>query len=206
MLDHALTMYQVSVESLRNSDTGEMKQDVYSLDQRINSYERDVRKKVTTHLSITGSTDLVSGLVLLSVIVDIERIGDYSKNICDLAREHPKRLRAGSLERDLTQVETIVGILFYQMVDAFKASDEKLALQVMKEYKRDVSGVCDQITHRIVSGEIIDLNVSDGASVAMYGRYLKRIAAHSRNIITSVVNPFHRIHYEPKTDSNLEPS
>jgi len=30
----------------------------------------------------------------------------------------------------------------------------------------------------------------------MYSRYLKRIAAHSRNLISSVVNPFERIGYK----------
>jgi len=34
--------------------------------------------------------------------------------------------------------------------------------------------------------------------VSLYARFLKRIASHSRNIVTSVVNPFHRIGYREK--------
>jgi hypothetical protein len=40
-------------------------------------------------------------------------------------------------------------------------------------------------------------------AVALYTRSLKRIYGHLRNIVTSVVNPFHRIgfkHKEKKTD------
>ena len=44
-------------------------------------------------------------------------------------------------------------------------------------------------------GKINDIDVGTASSVALYSRYLKRIAAHSRNLISSVVNPFERIGY-----------
>ncbi|MCB7130307.1 MAG: PhoU domain-containing protein, partial [Candidatus Brocadiales bacterium] len=81
MLEMDLAMYEASVESLRRSDISEIAIDIYKMDKQINAYERDVRKKVMTHLAVTGSADLVSGLVLVSVVIDIERIGDYTKNI-----------------------------------------------------------------------------------------------------------------------------
>ncbi|GAG00798.1 unnamed protein product [marine sediment metagenome] len=148
-----------------------------------------------THLAVTGSADLVSGLVLVSVVIDIERIGDYTKNIFDLARNHPARLTAGSAEEELRRIEATVTQQFRDMITAFKTSDEKQARKIMAEYKEEVSAACDNITHGVVNGEIQDLGTSEGTAVALYARYLKRIAAHSRNIITSVVNPFDRIGY-----------
>ncbi len=198
MLDMDLTMYEASVESLRRSDTSEIGIDIYKMDKQINAYEREVRKKVMTHLAVTGSADLVSGLVLVSVVIDIERIGDYTKNIFDLARNHPPRLVAGSVEEELSRIETNVTREFRDMITAFKQSDEELARKVMAEYKEEVSAACDNITHGIVNGEIRDLGTCEGATVALYARYLKRIAAHSRNVITSVVNPFDRISYPYK--------
>ncbi|MFB0516161.1 MAG: PhoU domain-containing protein, partial [Candidatus Neomarinimicrobiota bacterium] len=147
------------------------------------------------HLAVTGSADLVSGLVLVSVVIDIERIGDYTKNIFDLARNHTARLTAGSAEAKLSRIETIVTREFKDMITAFKNSDGNLARKIMAEYKEEVSAACDSITHGVVSGEIKDLDACNGAAVALYARYLKRIAAHSRNIITSVVNPFDSIGY-----------
>ncbi len=198
MLDMDLAMYEASVESLRRSDTTEIAIDIYKMDKQINAYERDVRKKVMTHLAVTGSADLVSGLVLVSVVIDIERIGDYTKNIFDLARNHPKRLTAGSAEEELCRTEATVTRRFSDMITAFKNSDEKMARIIMDEYKGEVSVACDNITHGVVNGKIRDLATSEGAAVALYARYLKRIAAHSRNIITSVVNPFDRIGYPYK--------
>ena len=65
------------------------------------AFERDVRRKVMTHLSLGNTSDLTAGLVLISIVIDIERIGDYSKNIHDLATVHPDKLHGGSLEDDV---------------------------------------------------------------------------------------------------------
>ena len=196
MLAIDLQMYEASIKSLRHSDTGEIDVDIYKLDQEINAYERDVRKKVMTHLAVTGARDLAPGLVLTSVVVDIERIGDYTKNICDLAQNHPKRLEARGLEKDLQAIEASVTSLFRDMIAAFKSSDEAEAKRIMAEYKEEISSQSDEITQKIVRGEISDLEPGDATAVALYARYLKRIAAHSRNIITSVVNPFDRLGYQ----------
>lgn len=198
MLDLDLQMFRASVETLRRSDTSEVDIDIYAMDKRINAYERDVRRKVLTHLAVSGPTDLSSGLILVSVVIDIERIGDYAKNIFDLARAHPARLTAGELEPEVSDIEARVERLFAEMVEAFKSSNEEKARTIMIDYKGSLSASCEDIVKRIVSGQVSDLGPSEAASVALYVRYLKRIGAHSRNIMTSVVNPFHRIGYKEK--------
>jgi phosphate uptake regulator len=200
MLDLDWTMYEKSLESLRSSDKGEIALDVAATDKRINAYERDVRKKVMTHLTVSGAADLPAGLVLVTVVIDIERIGDYTKNIYDLARSHPLRLQAGSLEGRLQEVEGAVTRVFKDMIQAFKGKDEEMARRIMTEYKEDLSASCEGITLDIVSGQASDLSGPDAATVALYARYLKRIAAHSRNVMTSLVNPFHRIGYREKPE------
>ena len=62
-------------------------------------------------------------------------------------------------------------------------------------YKENISSQCDAITNKIISGKINDIEVGRATTVALYARYLKRIAAHSRNLISSIVNPFERIGY-----------
>ena len=200
MLDLDWTMYEASVKSLRHSDTGDIALDVSATDKRINAYERDVRKKVMTHLAVAGTADLPSGLVLVTVVIDIERIGDYTKNIYELARSHPKRLQAGSLESRLQEVEAGVTTVFKDMIPAFKTHDADMARQIMTGYKDGLSAACESITMDVVSGKVTDLAGAEAATVALYARYLKRIAAHSRNIVTSIVNPFHRIGYREKKD------
>lgn len=200
MLDMDWAMYEASVQSLRHSDSAEVKMDIHASDKQINAYERDVRKKVMTHLAVSGGADLSAGLILVSVVIDIERIGDYTKNIYDLACNHPQRLTAGSLEPRLQEAEKGVTNLFRDMIGVFKAQDLEQARRLMASYKEELSGACEAITMEVVAGKAPDLSGADAAAVALYARYLKRIAGHSRNITTSVVNPFHRIGYKEKQE------
>ena len=116
MLDIDLTMFKASIKSLRKSDSADIDIDIFKMDKKINEFERDVRRKVMTHLAIGGKEDIGSGLVLVSVVIDIERIGDYTKNIYDLAVNHPKKLNGGSVEDRLTKIEKISFNLFEESI------------------------------------------------------------------------------------------
>ena len=195
MLDIDLTMFKASIKSLRKSDSAEIDIDIYKMDKKINEFERDVRRKIMTHLAVGGKEDIGSGLVLVSVVIDIERIGDYTKNIHDLAVNHPKKLNGGSLENRLAEIEKISFNLFEQSTHAFKNQNIKKASSLMGDYKKHISKQSDTITNEIIMGKIVDLDSGSASAVGLYARYLKRIAAHSRNLISSVVNPFERIGY-----------
>ncbi|MCC5790489.1 MAG: hypothetical protein JJT75_12710 [Opitutales bacterium] len=198
MLRLDLEMYQASVHSLREHEQGGFDIDVLQKDKEINRFEREVRQKVLTHLTVSGASDLQSGLVLVSIIIDIERIGDYAKNIYDLAEYHTARLDAGSLEERLGTVEKKTTEIFSSTVKAFQDHDVDLAREVMHWYKDSLSKECEEIIRHIIEGKAPDLNAPTATAVSLYARYLKRIGGHSRNIVTSVVNPFHRIGYKEK--------
>jgi phosphate transport system protein len=197
MLELDWQMFQASVESLRRSDSNQVTIDIRDMDKRVNKYERDVRRKVITHLSVIGD-DVSAGLVVVSVVVDIERIGDYTKNIYELAEKHPNRLGGGSVEDRLASVEKRTGDLFQRTAKAFMDGNESEARKVMTEYKEELSSDCESIITDIVSGKVTDLSSGNAAAVALYARYLKRIGSHLRTIVTSVVNPFPRIGYKEK--------
>ena len=165
------------------------------MDKKINEFERDVRRKIMTHLAVGGKEDIGSGLVLVSVVIDIERIGDYTKNIHDLAVHHPKKLNGGSLEDRLAEIEKISFNLFAESIQVFKNQDIEKASGLMGDYKEYISSQSDAITNEIIIGKIVDLKAGTASAVGLYARYLKRIAAHSRNLISSIVNPFERIGY-----------
>ena len=197
MLELCNSMVGASVESLRQREDAQIDLDLYAMDKKLNSFERDVRRKVMTHLSLGHSEDLSAGLGVVSIVIDIERIGDYTKNILDLARAHPGKLHGGPLENDVKEIETEVLSHFSRTVKAFKDGDEVAASALMKEYKTDISGRCSKIEDQLVSGKV-ELKASDAVAVALYLRFLKRISAHARNLISSLVNPFHRIGYKEK--------
>ena len=203
MLDVDREMFVESIKSLRKQDNSELKIDIRKKDLMINEYEREVRKKVLTHLSISGKADITPGLVLTSIIIDIERIGDYTKNIVELSLNHPTRLEGSIFEEELVKIEEILINIFDQLIDAFKNSKIQIAREIMKN-SSEITRKCDKWVSMLIKGEGTPQVPTDAICLALYIRYLKRICAHLRNIATSIVNPFHRIGYREKSKSNLK--
>ena len=197
MLRDDFLMFEESVKSLRHSDTGEIQIDIYAADKKINKYEREVRRKVLTHLAMAQPGDVSLGLVLISVVIDVERIGDYTKNIAELAKAHPKRLHAFKYEEKLVEAEKNIDEKFKNVTEAYSKSNEAMAAELMRQHK-DISNWCDSVITELITNPPPDIMVGHAVVLAMYVRYLKRISAHLSNIVSSVVNPFPRIGYRYK--------
>ena len=92
MLHLSYEMFNDAVEALRSGEKNKVLKSIKLRDEKINDYHREIRKKVVTYYSVSKDvTNIDSGLVLINTVVDIERIGDYSKNILDLAKNYPKK-------------------------------------------------------------------------------------------------------------------
>lgn len=189
MLKSTEQMFTESVKSLRESDSGEMGMDVYEKDQMVNKYEREVRRKVLKHLVITGGKNIIPGLILTTIVIDIERIGDYTKNIKDLAVAHPKKLKCGIFEEDIRKIEKGVAQLFKRANPALRTSDKATASSLMADNWWMLKK-CDEILDDLIKEKDTSLGSGAAASTAMYARFLKRITAHLINMLSSVVNPF----------------
>ena len=151
-----------------------------------------------THCTVAGPSELPGGMVLVSIVIDIERIGDYCKNILDLASAHPQRLSVPAYEKELVEVESNIKFWFAEAVRILREQDEDQAREVMQTYRERVSEICEGIVQDMVRGKINDMTPGDAAALVLYARFLKRISAHLKNILSSVVNPFHRIGYKEK--------
>ena len=197
MLDITQAMFVEAKESLRQREDSEIDLKVKETDKEVNSYEREVRRMVFNHLAVTGAVNLPSGFTLISIIIDIERIGDYAKNMVELALDHPGKLYGGELEGDIARIEESLVDNFTQTKKCFEEGDGSFALELLKKYAW-VNEKCDDIVVDLVKEKDKNINSGDAAALALYTRWLKRINSHLRNITTSVVNPFDRIGFEPK--------
>jgi phosphate uptake regulator len=192
MLGEDREMFEEAIRSLRARDDARLEVDIYAKDQMINAYEREVRRKVYTHLTVAGDKDLHEGLVLASVVHDIERIGDYTKNIVELALHHPKRFHCGEFEDDVKRIETAAKTMFGLLLAALPLSDQAKAREVMSEHWW-ISRKVDDIMNSLLEQDNPSLPGREAVTAVLYVRYLKRISAHLMNIASSVVNPFDRI-------------
>jgi phosphate uptake regulator len=139
---------------------------------------------------------MANGMILINMVIDIERIGDYCKNILDLAINHPNQIVAEDISDDLALIENEVKIRFDKTIEAIHTQDADIARSLMEGYREQMTGKSDDIVNNILKGNTDFGSASKTVAVALYARYLKRIGAHLKNITTTIVNPFDSIGYK----------
>ena len=199
MLTLSHVMFTDAIGALRSGEKNKVIKSIKQRDTDINKYQRDIRKKVVTYYSISKDvTNLDSGLVLINMVVDIERIGDYTKNILDLAKHHPKKFVSEKISDDLRIIEKAVIERFGNTIKAVEEMDEEVAKELIKSYRSDLGKLSDSLVASSISGKLQIGVEHKASSMVLYARYLKRIGAHLKNITSVVVNPFESIGYNTK--------
>lgn len=197
MLTLSHNMFIDSVNALRSGEKNKVIKGIKQRDSDINDYHRDIRKKVVTYYSISKDvTNIDSGLILINMVVDIERVGDYTKNILDLAKHHPEKLISENISDNLRVIEKAVIQRFGNTVKAIEEMDEKIAGELIKSYRNDLGKLSDNIVSSSISGNLHIGEEYKASSMVLYARYLKRIGAHLKNITSVVVNPFESVGYK----------
>ncbi len=190
-------IFTQAIKYLREGENQDIIKALKKRDVEINIFQRDVRRKVVTHYAISQDIDdLPNGLVLLNMVVDVERLGDYTKNILDLALNHPNIIKSEEFSEDLYHVEQEVISRFSKTIEAIHTQDADVARSMMVSYKETLTSISDDIVNGCISGEITLGDESKTVSLALYARYLKRIGAHLKNITTVLVNPFDAVGYK----------
>lgn len=197
MLNLSHEIFQQALIYLRNGENIDTLKALKKRDKEINEYQRDVRRKVLTHYAVNQDTsDMADGLILINMVVDIERIGDYCKNILDLAINHDQSIKSSEISEDLAMIEEEAKSRFEKTIQAIQAQDVEIAQSLMEGYKEQMTGKADEIVNGILKDELHFGSEARTASIALYARYLKRIGAHLKNITTTLVNPFDAIGYK----------
>lgn len=192
MLANVQRMVEAAVQTLRHSESTELSIDVAAMDAAVNLYEESVRRKVFTHLSLMGNDHIYPALVLVSIIIDVERIGDYAKNIVVLAGRHPDRLSIPRHDPELARIEqALIDHVMPEGRRNFEQGLEQEAAQLIRDF-RWIGRSCEQITEDLTT-QPIPGNSQTPVCMALYARYLKRITSHWLNVQTAIANPFDRI-------------
>jgi len=168
-------------------------EDIYAIDRRMNRLEVTVRRKIVEHLAVNPTQDVIAALFLAAVVGDLERIGDYCKNLVELARHYPEKLEGPYIDR-VREIKQRVSGAYEATIKAFHEGDEGLARQVM-ETQADLARECDQLTDKLLADT--EKTGRDAVIRALLLRFLKRVGAHLKNVASSLVNPYPRLGYKP---------
>ncbi len=188
-------MFDLVLMAVREEVHDHLRSRIAAMDKEVNQKQREVRRKVFSHLSISRGKDLQQGLELITAVIDLERVGDYTKNIAELVEMVPGALDFGDQQEAFDKVEGLVTEVFDKTTAAFVTSDLAAARDAMSNYDQ-LSMICDSTLESIV-GDLQDTDSLEKRQVilVLLLRYFKRVGAHLKNIASILVNPFHRIGY-----------
>lgn len=170
-------------------------------DKDLNRTERAIRRELLVHGTVRGA-DIDTGLMLsyMSVAKDIERIGDYCKNIWNLAQMGVSFKDADDSE-ELSRHRARVAGLIEQALKAFADQDADTVHQMIPSIRDDLQHYDAHIIQFVSS----DLPGRHAAPRALFYRYLKRISAHLSNTLSSVVMPVDRLDFYKPSKAVVEP-
>ncbi|MBC8371104.1 MAG: hypothetical protein H8E25_13980 [Planctomycetes bacterium] len=188
MLEDGRHVFDAASNSLLGgTDPAIIKDDLWATDKRINSNERRIRRRLITHAAVHGRTEFPVCLALMSIVKDAERIGDFAKNIFDLSMIGAKIDNAN--QDDLVRVKDATSRLLAKSRNVYETQDADGARAFITECEEHQAH-CEEKMRELC------MQTGDNvAATAMTYRYLKRVLAHSMNIITSVVMPLDRLDY-----------
>lgn len=171
---------------------------LYDRDIRINHLERKIRRRVVSHLSVRGSSaEIPSALIFMNVVKDAERIGDYIKNLHEVAEMIPENADRKIYQEHLADPAAAIAELFTQTRQAFLESDEETAGKVIKKAKSEGHKHEDGI--RAIHAS--DLDTQNAVCLVLALRFFKRVAAHMSNIASTVVMPLDMIDFYDEPDN-----
>lgn len=192
MLDNAKEMFDLACKKLiYNEDVTGLEDRIYSIDKNINELEKDIRKRIAEHLVLRPSLDVSTSLLLMSVVKDAERLGDYCKNLYEvvklLDRPLDKKVYTGLFDG----MDKKISEFFVKTKKVFRDSDEDGAM-LLWEYERKIVKECDKIIEKLAKS---DFPTNQAVSLTLIARHFKRLSAHLANIGTSVVLPISDLDY-----------
>ena len=167
-------------------------------DLKINKLERKIRKRLLWLLMEQDQgRNAPTGLLLMSLVKDAERIGDYAKDLAVL-----RSFAGGAAQSDATALRGFareIGEIVDALPRVFRDSDLTTAARLVRQ-GRTLSERCEEHLRRIASGPTF----AGLASHLLATQYYLRTLGHAMNILSGLVNPLHKVDYHDDKDMLTE--
>lgn len=171
----------------RGPRPGEPK-DISAEDKKINKLQRKIRKDALLHaIASEDGFDLPFCLSLMNVVKDVERIGDYAKDVAKLA-ERVTPSDATSYAHLALEAEQLVT----RLADTLEKSDQVETVSIIESGKD---------LRRRINAELLSRLTSDAPGAAGHVlclHHYQRIVGHALNVLSTIVTPLHRMDYTGK--------
>jgi len=176
-----------AMESLNRRDF-ELARSVIAEDAVVNRKRFQIEEQAI-HLIATQqpmASDLRAIIAILSIVVDLERIGDYAVGIAKITLMHGDRPLLKPLV-DLPRMADKSRDMLARALDAFVVLDTQAAERIANE-DDEVDALYDQVYHELLDYMIADPQTTDRATWLLWVAHnLERIADRVTNICERVI-------------------
>lgn len=170
----------------------ELENTIRRRDIQVNKLQRKIRRQVVAHLSLDRTrTDVPYCLLVMSLVKDVERLGDYAKNLAGIRSLHPDALPDDEILRELSGMRDWVSEEYKILTEVLETHDEPRARTLVVE-GRNIARRLDRMIDEVVDDDYPGRTM---AVLVLGIRFYKRIVAHLVNVLTGVVQPLHKLDY-----------
>ena len=195
MIVDARHTFDLAMNAVTGGAVETVADEVRRTDRQINVTEIEIRRELLVHISVHGTADAGEMLVFMNMIKDLERVGDYNKNIFDLALEGVSFSGAEDLEQILGFRDELSSriALMGEILDTRDEDRARAYIERGDQLRREFDGLVNELVHATAPALV-------AVPRALLYRFLKRVAAHCANVATAVVMPVDRLDYFDEDD------
>jgi phosphate uptake regulator len=164
--------------------------DLARTDHRVNEAQRTIRRELVVHISVRGTSQVTAVLTYMSVVKDVERIGDYAKNIYDVAALGADLSGAPDRE-ELVGFRDRISVMITEAARAFADEDLDESSALIAEGDAMQDRFDAKVSELVTSEE----PGREAVPRVLLFRYYKRIVGHLMNLLSAVVMPVDRLDY-----------
>ena len=195
MIADARHTFDLAMNAVTGGAVETVADEVRRTDRQINVTEIEIRRELLVHISVHGAADAGEMLVFMNMIKDLERIGDYNKNIFDLALEGVSFSGAEDLDQILKFRDELSSRIarMGEILDTRDEDRARVYIERGDQLRREFDGLVNELVHATAPALV-------AVPRALLYRFLKRVAAHCANVVTAVVMPVDRLDYFDEDD------
>ena len=195
MVNDARHTFDLALSAVTGGAVETVADEIRETDRQINATEVEIRRALVVHASVHGGIDISEVLAFMNMIKDIERIGDYNKNIFDLAEEGVSFTESPELDSILSLRDEVSSRISL-MGEILSMRDEERARTYIErgdEMRKDFDRRVNELLHS--TEEAVT-----AVPRALLFRFLKRVSAHSSNVVSAVVMPVDQLDYYDESE------
>ena len=195
MVNDARHTFDLALSAVTGGAVETVADEIRETDRQINATEVDIRRALLVHASVHGGIDTPEVLAFMNMIKDLERIGDYNKNIFDLAEEGVSFTESPEIETILSLRDEVSSRISL-MGEILSMRDEERARTYIErgdEMRKDFDRRVNELLHS--TEEAVT-----AVPRALLFRFLKRVSAHSSNVVSAVVMPVDQLDYYDESE------